>query len=151
MVSNMSYCVLPRRGFQGFTTVPGPVHGWRCRAKLAVRGIAAACSVVSSMYQCGFCVLHRRGFEGFTTVPNPVHGWRCRAKLAVHLHLTTMFDCENHVKNMSRNASFCVALQGMRRLYYSAWPSARLALQGQAGSEGQRSSTAVGAVSKRQS
>jgi hypothetical protein len=23
------------RGFEGFTTVPGPVHGWRCRAKLA--------------------------------------------------------------------------------------------------------------------
>jgi hypothetical protein len=31
-----------RRGFESFTTVPGPVHGWRCRAKLAVRGSAAA-------------------------------------------------------------------------------------------------------------
>jgi hypothetical protein len=26
------------RGYDGFTTVPGPVHGWRCRARLAVRG-----------------------------------------------------------------------------------------------------------------
>ncbi|KAF6252247.1 hypothetical protein COO60DRAFT_1644211 [Scenedesmus sp. NREL 46B-D3] len=29
-------------GLEGFSTVPGPVHGWRCRAKLAVRGSAAA-------------------------------------------------------------------------------------------------------------
>jgi hypothetical protein len=37
------YCHFPFcRGFEGFTTVPGPVHGWRCRAKLAVRGSAAA-------------------------------------------------------------------------------------------------------------
>ena len=26
------------RGYNDFTTVSGPVHGWRCRARLAVRG-----------------------------------------------------------------------------------------------------------------
>eukprot|EP00878_Enallax_costatus_P044153 GHUV01052417.1.p1 GENE.GHUV01052417.1~~GHUV01052417.1.p1 ORF type:complete len:135 (-),score=2.40 GHUV01052417.1:309-713(-) len=28
------------RGFYDFQTVDGPIHGWRCRAKLAVRGKA---------------------------------------------------------------------------------------------------------------
>lgn len=30
------------RGFADFRRVPGPVQGWRCRAKLAVRGSSAA-------------------------------------------------------------------------------------------------------------